>query len=235
MSGSNSLVRGGASPRLDGPLHFAVHSAPSPELATTQRTRRGRLQMLFMLLICAAPVVASYFAYFVIRPQGRTNYAELIEPQRPLPPSLPLRDLDGRPVDAVQLQGQWLLLVVGSGECADACERRLYLQRQLREMLGKDRDRVDKIWLLTDDAPVKPALREALQHPVPTRALRVPVAALAQWLQPEAGHALEQHLYIVDPLGHWMMRAPVDPDPAKLKRDLERLLRASAGWDRPGR
>ena len=32
-----------------------------------------------------------------------------------------------------------------------------------------------------------------------------------------------------------MMRAPPDPDPARLKRDIERLLRASASWDRAGR
>jgi hypothetical protein len=32
-----------------------------------------------------------------------------------------------------------------------------------------------------------------------------------------------------------MMRCPAEADPAKLKRDLEKLLRASAGWDRAGR
>jgi hypothetical protein len=40
---------------------------------------------------------------------------------------------------------------------------------------------------------------------------------------------------IVDPMGEWMMRVPADPEPMRLKRDVERLLRASAGWDRPGR
>jgi hypothetical protein len=63
--------------------------------------------------------------------------------------------------------------------------------------------------------------------------LRVDRAALARWLQPADGHLLEDHLYIVDPLGNWMMRAPADPDPMKLKKDLERLLRASEWWDRP--
>ena len=29
--------------------------------------------------------------------------------------------------------------------------------------------------------------------------------------------------------------APADPEPAKLKRDVDKLLRASAGWDKPGR
>jgi len=42
-------------------------------------------------------------------------------------------------------------------------------------------------------------------------------------------------MYIVDPLGNWMMRVPPNPEPARLKRDVEKLLRASAGWDKPGR
>jgi hypothetical protein len=63
----------------------------------------------------------------------------------------------------------------------------------------------------------------------------VPSDALAAWLQPEAGHALEDHLYLVDPMGEWMMRVPSDPDPARVKRDLDRLLRAASSWDLPGR
>jgi hypothetical protein len=31
------------------------------------------------------------------------------------------------------------------------------------------------------------------------------------------------------------MRVPADPEPGKLKRDVEKLLRASAGWDKAGR
>jgi hypothetical protein len=65
--------------------------------------------------------------------------------------------------------------------------------------------------------------------------LRVPRDALAAWLQPEAGRALEDHLYLVDPMGEWMLRMPADPDPARAKRDLDRLLRASSSWDLPGR
>ena len=63
-------------------------------------------------------------------------------------------------------------------------------------------------------------------------------AAAPRWppgSSPRRGHALEDHLYIVDPRGDWMMRVPADPDPARLKRDIDKLLRASAGWDRPGR
>jgi len=36
-------------------------------------------------------------------------------------------------------------------------------------------------------------------------------------------------------MGEWMMRVPPQPEPARVKRDLERVLRASAFWDQPGR
>ncbi len=35
------------------------------------------------------------------------------------------------------------------------------------------------------------------------------------------------YIYLVDPLGNLMMRYPRDPDPAKLLKDLQRLLRYS--------
>ncbi len=78
-------------------------------------------------------------------------------------------------------------------------------------------------------------MRAALDADPSLQVLRVPRDALAAWLQPEAGRALEDHLYLVDPMGEWMMRVPADPDPARVKRDLDRLLRASSSWDLPGR
>ncbi len=232
MSGSNSSTRAAA--RAEA-LGLTVHSLPAPELPLqARRTRVGRLKMLLVLAVCAAPVLASYFSYFVLRPQGRTNYGALIEPTRSLP-ALPLRTLEGQAVDAKSLHGQWLLLALGPAACAADCQQRLYTQRQLREMLGRERERVDKIWLVTDGAEPPAALQAALRADPSLQVLRVPREALAAWLQPEQGHALEDHLYLVDPMGEWMMRMPADPDPARVKRDLERLLRASASWDRPGR
>ena len=102
-------------------------------------------------------------------------------------------------------------------------------------MTGRERDRIDKLWLVIDDAPVAPALQQALQATPGMHLLRLPRASVAAWLKPAPGQALEDHVYIVDPLGEWMMRAPVDADPSRLKRDIDRLLRASGGWDKPGR
>ncbi len=247
MSGFESSAPANAvAPEGAGLLNFSVHSLPSPDALARDpaRTRRGRLQMLAVLLVCAAPVVASYLAYFVVRPQARSNYSELIVPPRPLPAALPLADLSGAAVSALSLRGQWLLVVVSGGACAAACERHLWLQRQLHESLGGEKDRIDKLWLVDDGAvPRAQTLRAvgvaaaggAPAPFAPTTVLRVEPSALATWLQSAPNHSLEDHLYIVDPRGDWMMRAPPDADPARLKRDLEKLLRASASWDRPGR
>ncbi len=233
MSGSNSSARG-ATPEADQPLSFAVHSMPSPGVdADARRTARGRLKMLLVLLVCAAPVIASYLAYFVIRPEGRTNYATLILPQREWPATLPLADLNGAPVDRAALRGNWTLLVVGGGGCDARCEKNLWLVRQLREAMGRDKDRIDKLWIVDDTVQPRAEVLAAIGQGAPTRVLRAPRAALAAWLEPAPGHALEEHLYLVDPLGMWMMRAPAEPDAGRFKRDLERLLRASSSWHQP--
>ena len=237
MSGSSSSAP--AVPGKPEALPLTVHGVAGPDLADPAvaargRTARGRLKMLLVLAVCAAPVVASYLTYFVLRPEGRSNYGTLILPTRGLP-GLALRQLDSGAFAAQGLRGQWLLVVVGPSNCDSACSERLYLQRQLREMLGRERDRVDKVWLVTDDGVLSPALRGAIGGAVPVTALRADPAEVARWLAPEQGQPLEAHLYIVDPMGEWMMRVPPRPEPSRVKRDLERLLRASSSWDLPGR
>lgn len=190
--------------------------------------------MLAVLLVCASPVVASYLTYYVIRPEGRRNFGELIDPQRPLP-AIATATLDGKPGKMTALKDQWLLLSVAGGACDNRCEQNLYFQRQLRESLGREKERIDRVWLVNDDAPVKGALQPALAS---STVLRVSPTELAQWLEPAAGKHLQDHLYLVDPLGNLMMRFPADMDAAaaaKAKRDLDRLLRASSSWDKEGR
>lgn len=221
------------------PVSFAVHSLPEPDLADVQTDpgskKNGRLKMLLVLAMCVSPVVASYLTYFVIKPQGRTNYSDLISPSRDLPADLPLSKLTGEAVPALSLRGQWLMVVVSDAACNASCEKSLYLQRQLRETLGREKDRIDKIWLITDSAAPRAEVLQAISQGTPATVLRVPREALAKWFTPAAGQTLDSHIYLVDPMGQWMMRAPPNPDPAKLKRDVEKLLRASASWDLPGR
>lgn len=219
------------------PIELTVHKLPDPAASTpdeTARTRRGRRMLLLLLLICAAPILLSYLTYYVIRPQGRMHHGELIEPQRDLP-QWSATDLQGRAFPLTQLTGQWLLVSVGSGACSESCERMLFVQRQLHKMLNKDSERVDRVWLLTDDVVPAPALLQSIEG---ATVLKVAPDLLSQWLVPVSGQTLPDNLYLVDPLGRWMMRFPQAQDAqavAGIRRDLERLMRASASWDKPGR
>lgn len=240
MSGSNSSARGvAAAPPIDtgmgSPVAMTVHGLDPSPVEEPRRTRVGRLKMVMVMAVCAAPVVASYFTYFVIKPQARSNYSELITPPVDLPAALPLKALDGSAVPSKSLRDQWLLVVVGTPDCNERCQKNLVLIRQLRETLGRDKDRVDKVWLMPESTTAPPRPADALIAATGATALFVGSQALSDWLKPAAGRALEDHIYLVDPMGRWMMRAPVDPDPGKLKRDVERLLRASASWDQAGR
>ena len=72
MSGSNSSNPAARRGAFDQPLGLTVHSLPVPQeaaVADSQRTRMGRWKMLVVALVCAAPVVASYFMYYVVRPE----------------------------------------------------------------------------------------------------------------------------------------------------------------------
>jgi hypothetical protein len=217
----------------DEPLSLTVHDVSLPHQESA-RSRAGRWKMIAVLLVCASPVIASYFTYYVVRPEGRRNYGELITPQRPLP-AMATVDLNGQAGELTSLKNQWLLVNVASAGCDAACQQRLYFQRQLRESLGKQKGRLDRVWLVTDTAPVDVQLQPALQE---ATVLRVALPALLQWLPPAGSQRPEDHLYVVDPIGNLMMRFPANMDAAgaaKAKRDLDRLLRASGSWDTDGR
>lgn len=220
------------------PIAMTVHDQASPEnlqaLVTEERTRGGRIRMLLIMAMCAAPVIASYFTFYVIKPKGQA-YSELIMPTVDLPKDLPLRDLEDKGVDAASLKGHWLFVAVQGGACDRTCDKQLFMQRQLHTMLGKERDRVTKLWLIPDDAPVSAAVLQSYSQGGEATVLRVSKPAIEAWLKSAKGHALNEHLYLVDPMGNWMLRTPLQPEPAKVKKDLDRLLKASAAWDHPNR
>lgn len=222
--------------KIDSPLDLTVTSLPLASADEGQRTMLGRWKMLAVLLICATPVVASYFTYYVIRPSHTKSFGQLVQPQRPMP-HLSGTLLDGTLAPLQTLRGQWLLVSVAGGACAKPCPDHLYMQRQLRETLGREKDRLDWVWLITDDAPLPAELQARLADPVARakgfQAMRLKEPQVSEWLQ--GGSA---RLYLIDPQGDYMMRFPENmtiEQAAKAKADINRLLRASSFWDTPGR
>ena len=186
----------------------------------------GRWKLLAVLAVCASPLIFSYLTYFVIKPAGRTNYGTLIDPRaHPIPPTLGTTALDGKPVALDAYKGKWIMLQVEPGDCQKACKDQLVKARQLRLMQGKDMERIERVWLITDNAPLDIQLMKVIDG---ARMLRVKPEAVKAWLPVEAGSDVTDHLYLIDPLGHLMMRYPKDAAPNKVSKDISKLLKASA-------
>lgn len=180
--------------------------------------RRSRASFWLILAVSAAPVVASYLAFYFWPPAHTVNYGELIEP-RPLPDA-PLATPAGAMLRLADLKGRWVLVTVDGGRCDARCERKLLYMRQLRLTQGKNSGRVERLWLVNDEAaPVAP--QGVVEGVHVARAVPSLLEAF-----PAAG-TVEAHIYVVDPLGNLMMRFPPDPDPKGMVRDLTRLLKTS--------
>lgn len=196
---------------------------------------RGRWKLLVVLAVCAAPLIASYFTYYVIKPKGGvTNYGALIDPRQYPIPAMASTTLDGKPARLEDYKGKWIMLKVGPSGCQQDCQDQLFAMRQLRTMQGKEMERIERVWLITDNEPLETMLLRVNDG---TRMLRAPAAVVDKWLPLESGGApdrVSDHVYLIDPLGNLMMRFPkgaVSSDVEKVKRvqkDIAKLLKASA-------
>jgi cytochrome oxidase Cu insertion factor (SCO1/SenC/PrrC family) len=182
---------------------------------------RTRIKLSLLLAVFCAPLVASYLAYFIWPPRTSMNYGELLR-AAPLVDS-ELRTPEGKGFRLSALRGKWVLLHVDSGDCRASCLQKLGSMRQVRAALGKDRDRVERVFLIDDSTTPESAVVTEFAG---TLLARAAAGALLSQLAPRAEDA-RRYVYLVDPLGNLVLRYPDNPDNAKMLKDLQRLLRAS--------
>jgi hypothetical protein len=203
-----------------------IPASQADSSAINAQTRRGRIQMLLLLLACAAPVLASYFAYYVIKPEGgKTNFGTLVHPA-----------LEANSAwFNVPLQGKWTLLIARpAGECQiqdQKCIEALFLMRQVKVAVGRESGRVQLIWVNLDGKPVDPEVAKAYDEQVAGfKVVSLPSdpkqrTEFLEWLNREgAGDQIQ----LLDPSPAKMMLIPVTNSPkefAAIKKDLEKLLR----------
>lgn len=196
----------------------------SEQHGTWQRLR-ARWKLFLIMAICAAPMIASYLTYYVIKPQSRTNYGALIDPSQYPLPQLKSHTLDGAASGLADYKGKWIILQVAGGDCDDACKARLFAMRQLRLMQGKEMERIERVWLITDEQPLDTMVMREFDG---TDMLRVDANVLHAWLPTDPGTTAADHIYLIDPLGNLMMRFPKNGDPGKMQKDIAKLLLASS-------
>lgn len=171
---------------------------------------------IFLLIaaICGLPIVLSYLAYYVWRPDGTMNYGELISPPAPLAGSLTA--LDGTRFTPGTLRGKWVLVHANKAACDDNCRQLMYYMRQARAAQGMERERIERLWIITDDGtPDANWLKE------------YPGMKIVRGQPALPATDASRHLYLVDPFGNVILRYPEHPVPKRIIKDLERLMKYS--------
>lgn len=186
------------------------------------------------VVVALAALLLSGFAgsYLLLasgwRPETTKNYGELVRPARPLHDAA-LVDLDGETVRLRGLRGKWTWMYFGPAACPRACADNLYKMRQLTAAQGRDAHRVQRVFVVTNGGRVDPAALADYPGTLVLRGSPAAVREVARQFALPAGTPLDglDRLYLVDPLGNFMMSYPADADLRRINKDLKLLLRAS--------
>jgi hypothetical protein len=182
--------------------------------------KSGRVQLLLIAAVFIGPLIVAAWLYSsgkALQPTGRSNHGALLEPIVSLADELPGSRIAGHYDNA------WVLLYMNGSACDDACRDALYAYRQARLMLGKEMDRVRRVFLHGDTPPDTVFLAE--EHP---GLITIEDSGLTSLLKnkrpadvPAGGY------FLIDPLGNLVMYFRPDLDPAEMVDDIKHLLRLS--------
>ncbi len=189
---------------------------------TTEETPkpRGRWQVLLLASVFFGPLIVAAWLYYggdSLQPEGRANAGALLEPITHLPDVLPESPL------LEEIQGRWLIIYENQGACDDECRDALYTIRQTRLMLGREMDRVARIFLHGETAPDTVFLAD--EHEGLITLADAPLSELLIDKKPD-GLAAGGY-YLVDPRGNLVLYFHPDIDPGEMVDDIKRLLRLS--------
>ena len=191
----------------------------------------SRRNILLLALMFALPVIVAYALYYGgWRPGSTGNYGELVQPARPLEDAA-LTTLDGKALRFSELHGKWTLIAFSAAPCLSPCERNLYKMRQVIAAQGENATRAQSVLVMTDGKALD-RLRGAVREYPRTRVVIGPpdqVAGLVRQFALPAGSPLDNlnRVYLVDPLGNFVMSYPADADPNGMRKDLARLMKIS--------
>lgn len=178
-----------------------------------------RAKLLLIFSIFLLPIAASVITYRFFRPQPTANHGELL-----LPPARATAQAferaGGGSFAFSSLDGRWAMVMADSGACGAACVEKLIMMRQVRLALGRDAERVARVYIVDDRRAPEPRLLEPFQG---TEAVLAPPGVALAPLASGDRH----HVYLVDPHGNVMMRWPAPSDGKGMLLDLQQLLKAS--------
>lgn len=184
------------------------------------KQNRARLKMIGIFLLFVAPLAFSYFLYYGLhglRAGAATNKGELLQPAQPLP-EIALTGAGGTTTSTAVFGKKWTFLQVAPDGCGSECRRSLDETHQIWLLLHDERERVQRVLFVGGETP--PALDKLPAVDVYSGELQ-PVWAL---IEQHGTAARPGTVYLIDPLGNWVLYYPPEQNGAGLYQDTKHLL-----------
>lgn len=191
----------------------AMNPSSMSEAKTPASRRRGRLQLLLIVLGVVGPMILAtgmYKLQFWV-PEGRSYHGELIG------------NGQSRADLGVQADEQrWQMLVTAPKDCAVDCQQLVYLARQIQIGLGRDAGRASHA--LAAAQPLSADYEAKLSREYP-QLQRYPLDAAA--FSKATGDKATPQLWVIDPHGNLVLRYDPSVKGKDLLNDLRHLLKLS--------
>jgi len=200
---------------------------------SNKERNRNRSKLIILILMFFGSV---FIAWLLInnsdswRPWETKNNGDLITPARPVT-DLSLQTLDGKNFSIKDMVGKWVMVYIGKTECDKLCKINLYNIRQTRLGQKGEHLRIERLFIMVGDTPAE-SLKTALTDSPGMKIVRVDTKNLSNLLssfKTNDGVPADtaNRVYLVDPLGNFMMKYEPGFDPRGLAKDLELLLKVS--------
>lgn len=193
----------------------------------------GRKVLLILAVIFVLPFTVAATLHLLNFNPGGHSYGELVKPPKALQFPV-LHDVQGKPFGAEQWAKKWSIVVIGTGDCDEACHKQLHLLQQVHVSLGKEIERVQRVLLIpaeiTKDAGID--LQDRYPNLVVLTGADTETVNFSHMFDLSGQPAgSSRRTYLIDPLGNFMMSYPHDGEqglnPKGLREDITRLLKNS--------
>lgn len=196
-----------------------------------ENNNKWSLYLIFGIPLIGILMTTAY--YFYITGEGikldTINKGILITPPKQIT-QIPLQTPEGSAYEWQQTGNRWTFLVAGTADCNEACQKKMYLVRQIHTAIGKEAPRINMAYLnierkLGSDTASLFA-REYAQFTI-LHADEIQATALFSGKEPVLDILQSANFYVVDPSGWIMMYYTDAQDYRAVIKDMKFLLKNS--------
>ncbi|MEC9205761.1 MAG: hypothetical protein VYE31_01015 [Pseudomonadota bacterium] len=182
--------------------------------------------LIIILIIFTLPFIFSYYFLKIQDSNERwetTNYGKFIEPLVPLT-EFEIKLFNNALLNNKDLINKWTLIYITKNQCLKECSKDIHLLRQVHIALGKDINRVQRVFLSNYDEKISFLKNLEAEYP----------NLLFSNIRPNQLYKIihkiskkDKQIYLVNPAGNVILTYKSNFNGQKLLKDLKKLLKFS--------